>query len=546
MKRNTVAMRAYVLYQMMRADFLERVRRASFLLTLGFSVYLGYAVYSGQVALQMDDYHGVTNSAWLGTVMGLVSSVWVPLVGFYIVKNAIERDRQTRVGQILASTPMSKGFYTLGKTLSNLAVLAVMVLVLALVAVVAQLADRHGARLELDELLVPILLLGMCAVAVTAALAVLFESLPVLRGGVGNVVYFFLWIGLIVLGVPSADPNVKRGMWAAMLDYTGIGTVMGQLSARVRAIDPLYKGGASFNVGGLHAATKTFVWDGVHWTGEILLSRLALLLATVALALLAAACFDRFDPARVGMSLKGRSSGARFYRRKTQATGEIREQGEPEGSIRTAAMLARFERGTVRNRLGALVLAELRLMLNGQRWWWYAIALGLWIGCVATPLEAGRGVVLAFAWIWPLLLWSQMGTRETFWGTGALVFSGPNAAARQLAASYLAGVTLAAATGGGVAVRLLLGGDVAGLSAWAAGVLFIPALALALGVLSGSRKPFEALYTIWWYVGPLHHIRGVDFMGTTATSSTAPEFAVLALVLVAGAYGLRRTRLALA
>jgi len=31
------------LFQMVKADFLERVRRYSFLLTLGFSIYLGYA-----------------------------------------------------------------------------------------------------------------------------------------------------------------------------------------------------------------------------------------------------------------------------------------------------------------------------------------------------------------------------------------------------------------------------------------------------------------------------------------------------------------------
>src|SRR4051812_3940824 len=101
-------MHAPVLYQMMRADFLERVRRTSFLLALGFALFLAYAVYAGEVALQLDDYSGVANSAWIGCVIGLVASVWIPLVGFYIVKNSIERDRQTRVGQILASTPMSK------------------------------------------------------------------------------------------------------------------------------------------------------------------------------------------------------------------------------------------------------------------------------------------------------------------------------------------------------------------------------------------------------------------------------------------------------
>jgi hypothetical protein len=178
--------------------------------------------------------------------------------------------------------------------------------------------------------------------------------------------------------------------------------------------------------------------------------------------------------------------------------------------------------------------------------WWYAIAIGLGIACAASPLEAARGAILPFAWIWPLLIWSAMGTRESQFATGSLVFSAPNAVPRQLIASYAAGVIVAAFAGAGIAVRMLLAADIAGLGAWGAAVLFIPALALALGVWSGSGKAFEALYTGWWYVGPLHHIRGVDFMGTTAASSTAAGYAGAALLLVCIAFAGRKYKLALA
>jgi hypothetical protein len=114
--------RSRVLFHMVRADFLERVRRYSFLLTLGFSVYVGYAVYSGQINMRLDDYQGAPNSAWLGSVIPLASSVFLSLIGFYVVKNTIQRDRETRVGRILAATPISKRFYTLSKALSDLAV----------------------------------------------------------------------------------------------------------------------------------------------------------------------------------------------------------------------------------------------------------------------------------------------------------------------------------------------------------------------------------------------------------------------------------------
>jgi hypothetical protein len=87
-------------------------------------------------------------------------------------------------------------------------------------------------------------------------------------------------------------------------------------------------------------------------------------------------------------------------------------------------------------------------------------------------------------------------------------------------------------------------GDAGGLGAWVAGAAFIPAMALALGVTTGSRKAFEALYTAWWYTAVLHHIPGADFMGTTAQSSTPMRFLWAALGLLLTAYSWRKVRLA--
>ena len=128
----------YAIYAIGRADFLERVRRHSFLVTLLFAVYLGYAAATGQISLRLGEYRGVYTSAWIGVMVSLITTTFLSLVGFYIVKNAVERDRQTGVGEILASTPLSRTAYLLGKFLSNFAVLASMLVVLALAAIVMQ------------------------------------------------------------------------------------------------------------------------------------------------------------------------------------------------------------------------------------------------------------------------------------------------------------------------------------------------------------------------------------------------------------------------
>jgi hypothetical protein len=525
---------------MVKADFKERARRTSFLVTLAFTVYVGYETFAGGIVINLDKYRGVYNSAWVGALMGTVTSCFLSLVGFYIVKGSIERDEQTRVGRILAATPMTKTFYTVAKALGNFAVLSSMVAVMAVAALLMQLLRGEDRVVHLWALLGPLALFALPAMAFVAALAVLFETLPVLRGGVGNVVWFFAWIALLVAGAPPTAGNGPH--YAARVefaDFSGLGTVFSSTRVAMLKVNPKFTDSFSFNIGGMRP-TEKFLWNGIDWTAGQIAGRLEWAALALLAALLAAVFFHRFDPARAGLT---------WRRNKLEApagsdAGAVQDvAGFGNSAAAWSGMLTPLARVGGRTRFGHLVLAELRLMLQGQKWWWYAGAAGLFIGCLASPLEAGRGGVILAAWIWPLLLWSQMGSREARWGTGALLFSSPRTLGRQLPAAWVAGVLVAMATGGGLAIRLMLARDTAGLAGWAAGAVFIPSLALALGLWTGTGKWFEAIYTAWWYVGPLHHIRNADFMGTMAASTTPGLFLVLAAVLLTSCFVRRRAQL---
>ena len=194
-------------------------------------------------------------------------------------------------------------------------------------------------------------------------------------------------------------------------------------------------------------------------------------------------------------------------------------------------------------RFVALVLAELRLLLLRRAWWWYAIAGSLFAACLFGPLTDARSGTILAAWLWPTLLWSQLGTREAQFSTQALVFCAPHAFPRQVLSSWTAGVLLAAITGGGLGIHLVLARDSEGFLAWAAATLFIPALALMLGVCTESPKAFEAIYTVWWYIGPLHHIRKLDFIGTDPASSTPGIYLAASMGLLLVACFWRKARL---
>jgi hypothetical protein len=526
---------ARVLYQMARADFLERVRRYSFLLTLAGALYLAYGVAAEKIWLVVGNgYRGIYNSAWIGALMSICCSMFLSLAGFYVVKNSVRRDSDTRVGQILAATPMRKDFYTLAKALSNFAVLGCMVVILMLAAVVMQLMRAEAHSFSLWKLSSPFVFFAFPTMFLTASVAILFETIPILRGGVGNIAYFFLWVTELVLSANSMDD--PRGL--QLLNHSAHNTL--------QSIDPTNAANFHFSltIGGEHAA-RTFLWNGFNWTFDVLLMRLLWIAVGMCFILAASLFFHRFDPAREG-----------FGRRVSHLARKSPDDGAQEvvsigfsGSI-TAAHLTPVSRTTSRispaSRFVTLAISELRIMLKGQRWWWYLVAAGLLIAELASPLSAARSGVLIAAWIWPILLWSQMGCREARNATGPLLFSCERSLTRQLPALWTAGVALAAFTGGGVAVRFLLSGDWPGLAAWASAVVFIPSLALALGIWTGTNIPFEALYTVWWYIGPAHQTPGLDFMGTTFASSRPVLYGSFAIMLLAFSYVGRRARLAYA
>ena len=512
-----------------RADFLERVRRYGFLVTLLFAVYLGYATARGQISLSLDEYRGVYTSGWMGTVVALVVACFVSLVGFYIVKNAVDRDRLTGVGQILAATPLAKSAYALGKFVSNFAVLSSMVAILALGAVVMQFVVAEDPRVDLWALLAPFLFIALPVMALTAGAALLFEMVPVLRGGVGNVVWFFAWS----LGVPLA---LLTGLnW---LDPTGLVTVLQSLSGEARQHLPNYHGGMAFqiNLGQIHVA-RGWRWAGLSWTWEVVLLRMMWFAVAIGLALLASLIFDRFDSTR--------SAGSKRETRKQAGKNALRGS-EPLAAPLAAAHLAPLSAKERSAALTKITMAELRFALQGLRWWWCLVGAGLLIAQLAAPLEISRGPLLGVAWIWPVLIWSAMGSRESRFGMRQLIFSCARILPRQFVACWLAGFVVACLLGAGAATRLIIVGDFPALAGWLAGAVFLPSLALALGIWSGTSKLFEGLFTMWWYVGPMNHVPGLDFTGTANGTRVVPlalAYMAASAALLVGAYFVRSRQL---
>jgi len=447
--------------------------------------------------------------------MALVATTFLTLAGFYVVKNTIERDRATRVGEILASTPISKILYVTGKWLSNFTVLGVVILILAIAGIVMQFMQGEDTHVKIWNLLSPFLLLALPAMAVTAALALLFETIPLLRGGFGNVAYFFVWTSGLAVATASGAEGAT-----SVFDWPGLGIVWQSMRAAANTTNSSFS--FSLDVGSFDSMHSTFLWNGIAWTANMVLLRIAWVGAALILVCFSGLLFDRFDPAR-----------RRLLDSRSQVSAEVLSEKILAPISQSEVTLTPLAKAPDGFRFGTVLTAELRLMLKGQKWWWYAGAVLLFSleGGLSSPQE--RGIALCVAWIWPVLLWSAMGVREKRDQTSQLLFCAPHPIARQLPAVWFAGVILAVITGGGFALRLLAGGSIRWFLAWAIGAIFIPTFALVLGVWSGSSKPFEILYTLLWYVGPMHAAVQLDFMAS-AQQTALTRIPLFYLVLAAG------------
>jgi hypothetical protein len=541
------------LHHLARADFYERVRRHGFLVAVLFSVLSAYGFlppnHSNYVTLSIENHRGVYNSAWIGTAVAMLTSAFLSLIGFYIVKNAVERDRRTGVGEILATTPISKFQYTLGKTLSNFTVLATMTAIVAVSCVVMQILRGEAAEFDAWQMFAPFVLITLPPLMITSALAVLFEMLPGLRGGAGNVLWVFVW-GWMLGG--NFDTDMTRVHNDPLATGIAVPDMVRACQAAFPGFDAAHAGvSMGVNIRDEAVTLKTFAWDGIDWSAKFFAWRLQWLLAGLAIGATAAIPFDRFDPARRALRTGKRRRAARTLAGEQSAAGlgaptssaPHREDAE-ERVVRGAShALTPLAERSHHSRFLAMVRAEWKLIVRGLRWWWIG-PLGFGIAALTAPMPAVKSILLPLAWFWPVLRWSRLGTREATHNTEQIFFSAPRPLSRQLLASWAAGVMLAVVAASPFALRFLIAGDAHALLAWCSGALFAPALAVALGVWTRAGKTFEAIYTCLCYA-VIQSAAPLDFMGAVAAapSSNPVVFAMLAVVLLAAALAGRRRRL---
>jgi ABC-type transport system involved in multi-copper enzyme maturation permease subunit len=444
-------------------------------------------------------------------------AVLLSLFGFYLVSNALERDRRARIAPVVAASPVHDGEYLLGKLLGNLALLAALTTGLLAAAMAMQLARGEGPLEPITFLAHFLVLCGPCAVWV-ATVALVFECVPGLSGRVGDVLYFFVWVSALPIGaeVWRADRS-SGGSLLRIFDFAGLGFMIDQVQR--------IAGTGQFSLGYSPGdpATPPVIFPGLDFSLPALGARSLSLLGAVAVAPLALAFFRRFDPARTaspgggrGRSLGGLlNAAARPLARPLLA---LVDRVSPDAAL------------TFRARPPLVLVAAAAAVLG-----------------VGLPPEAVHLLLLPALFAVISLALADVATRERVAGMEGLVFSLPGRRPR-FAAWKLGSAALATLVLAGVPVARLLLVEPATGAAALAGVLFLAAASVALGIATESPKTFMAASLTLWYLALNAKGRppALDYGGWwgQATAHDAGGWLAAALVAAGFAFIAHRLRLA--
>lgn len=359
------------------ADFRDRSRRPAFLVTVLGAVALGYVAIPPASAtyamVKVGSFRGVYDSAYIGMMLAMIGSLWLPLFGFYVVRSSIARDIVTGVGETLSASPLRTPMYLLGKYLSNLMALAAMAAALAFIAPVMQLLRGESTGLDMTALWLPIVLFCLPVLTVTAAAAIVFETIPFLRGGAGNILWFFVYPSIFLAGIPLIYGSITAGFQADVAaQHPGMGD---EISIGLTA-EP--------------GALGQFTWSGMDFDPTLVAAGVGLIAASTLVAVMPSFWFGRFDPSRLQSSSKTL----------TPPPATTSETSATPAFSRTARRLSPAERG---HAFLGLLIGEVRIHLGSvSRWWWLTLAI-VTVAALAVPADR-VGTALLFAWLLPVLL----------------------------------------------------------------------------------------------------------------------------------------------
>jgi hypothetical protein len=504
------------------ADVRIRFRRLSTLVIFLLLSAMAYAWVpapaSGRALMQVEGKRAIYNSAAVGMATAALATIFIGLIGFYVISNAIGRDARSRCGFVIASTNVSALEYLTGKFAGNVVFLATFTLGF-MCSSMAMVLVRGEAPLQPLLFAKQYALVLPSSILFVSALALVFESIPFLSGRFGDVAYFFVWASLIGVVGFSIEHGGSPGLLGA-LDISGLGFMFSSMS------NAMHTTHMSIGASPYDPSKGTYVFAGLTMSHEWIAPRLASLIIPAPLILVARMFFHRFDPVRVKQTSKKRSWAL---------LARINQLFKP---LTRSAMALMANSGNASLLRSALADALLTITATPVL---ALVVIGTSIAALSAPLQSTMPIVIAAMGI----AIADVACREARAGAMALTFAAPLLKPRFVAFKLLS--SLFALAPFAIAPLVRMSGSPKTMLAFLGGTLFIAASATLLGLISGNAKTFIVLFLSFWYVAVNDKgaTPGLDFAGfnSSATFSVIAIYAAITIAVVIAAQAVHSWRL---
>ncbi|MDB5025035.1 MAG: hypothetical protein JWP78_2790 [Mucilaginibacter sp.] len=484
-------------YSIIKADYLQRTRSYSFLITLAITIYAAYSFVpptnAPYTTLNVPGYRGAFNSAWVGYVSAMMTTVMLSLYGFLLVNSGIKKDIDTEVGLIIATTPITNFGYLLTKLFSNFLVLLTIAGITFTVSMAMFLVRGSGYPFIFADFIIPYILFAFPALFLVSGLAVVAEVFLSKRSILQFIIYFFI-CGAMMAGINSPKPGIPT----AVFDPFGLSLVTGSIKNQINTEFHENIKQVSFGfIFGDHKTFRTFKWNGVNWLGIFIFSRLAWITFSLALVYISSFFFHRFD------------FNQPLNKKKKMAT-----YNQQTGIAEIKAVLDAGPLPPVVADYGILPFIKTELLLlirKGAKWFWLVTG-GVWIAMLFAPLNIAHTYLLPVIWFLQVTRWSELVTKERTNRLHYFTYSSYQPLFRMLPAQILAGVLLAIALALPVIGRYLISANINAAINIFSGAAFIVLLAVCLGIVSGGKKLFEIVFFMLTYA-VTQKISAIDYLG---------------------------------
>ncbi|MFD0798422.1 hypothetical protein ACFQZJ_13195 [Maribacter chungangensis] len=503
-------------------DYIQRTRTYSFLITLCASLVIAYiflpAPNAGYSTIRISDYVGQYNSSWVGYITAILTSVFLSLIGFYLITGSIKTDNETRVGQIISATPITNFTYLLAKASSNFILLLTLVGIIFSMSIGLFFLYGDGFSFELLQFVQPYLIIAVPTMFFISVLAIVFELIFRKYTIVQYTVFFFLFSAMM-LYTPKTELQQT-------LDVFGSKLVTQQLEQTVREIKNA-DSNELLAIGYIISSnqeTKQFQFNGVDFSIFYILSRLALVVFSLMVLFLVSPFFHRFNlRERKGIKKK------KTLLEKQPITQDL--------SIGNLAIISK------NYSVWPLFKVEfLMLIRKGKSWLWIFNILGIILLAVLST-DVAHQIVLPVLWFLQVHRFSDITTKETTNRMHYYAFSSYLPIRRLLTSQLSSAVILMLGLTLPLLIRYVIFMNVPSLLSIVLGGVFIVFFAAILGLLTKGKKLFEILFFLLTYAN-LNKVPLLDYFGgLPKTNLKLVAFSVFVLLLSGGTYLIRKWQL---